>query len=109
MFPRAIHPVPANRNQSDAYSQARIVKERLVRWGRGEYRELWDEATKLSRFQPRKKKKGVEETEPSQEEQNSRRATRLAQDGQFTRALQALTSAGLVQDKRAALNTLRDK
>ena len=106
MFPRVILPATPRKKNADTYSQARIVRERLDKWRRGNYRELWDEAIKLTKVQPKKRR---EEQELSQEEQNTRRATRLAQDGQFTRALQALSSSGLAQHDRATLQTMRDK
>ena len=110
IFPRVILPVTPIRNSSDAYSQARIVKERLQRWRRGDYMALWEEAIKLTKPQQKKKKKGAGfQAEQSQEEQNAKRSTRLAQDGQFTRALQALCSSGLAEHSRATLQVMQDK
>ena len=53
MFPRVIFTNTWNRSQSDGYSQARLVKERLQRWKRGEFRHLWDEAVKVTRSEKR--------------------------------------------------------
>ena len=107
MFPRVILTATWNRSQTDGYSQARLVKERLNRWKRGEYRQLWDEAVKATRSEP--KKRAAQTPDLSQEELNTRRASSLAQQGQFTRALQSLCSAGLAQHNRAALNEMQAK
>ena len=83
--------------QSDAYSQARLVKDRLRRWKEGAYEELWKEAVNLTKPQTKKKRKkgSTGEKEKSLEERNATRACQLAQDGQYKRSLQALDSAGM--------------
>ena len=67
-------------------SQARLVKERLVRWRAGRYSELWKEAKDLTKEhrKPRGKrsKKGQREEEDNQLKRNAERASTLAQDGQ---------------------------
>ena len=109
MFPRAILPAASLKSQSDGYSQARQVKERLARWRRGEYRQLWDEAIKMTKNRPKPKKKGAQHQEQSQDEVNARRALQLAQLGQYTRALQSLCSSGLAQHNRSTINQMRAK
>ena len=97
----------------DSNAQSKAVKERLRRWMQGEYRQLWDEAIELTRTQSRSKgrrKTGEpERTEKCQEERNAERATQLGQDGQYTRALQALTSAGMADHSRAAVAEMKSK
>ena len=58
---------------------------------------------------PKKAKKRQEEEEKRQEKRNAERVTTLAQDGQFTKALQALTSAGMAAPNRANLKTMKEK
>ena len=72
---------------------------------------LWEEAVKLTKVPPKKtkKKKGQEEEEENQEKKNAKRATTLAQDGQYARATQALTSAGMAPDSAATRQALRAK
>ena len=113
MFARAILPAGRGPREADAYSQARVVKERLRRWRGGEHKLLWEEAVQLTK-QPKKKskkrrKEGEVEEEDSQLKRNAERATVLAQEGQYTRALQALTSAGMASDTRATREAMKAK
>ena len=91
MFAKSILPAVKHRPDSN---QAKTVKERLARWRRGEYRALWEEAVAMTKVKGKSKKKG-QEHQLSQEEKNAQRATRLSQQGEYTRACQALVSAGL--------------
>ena len=109
MFARCILPAGRGPRAADAYSQARLVRERLRRWRAGEYSQLWQEAVDLTKVQPKKKKKKQGDQEKSQEKQNAERAATLAQDGQFTKALQALTSAGMAPPTRANLKFMKEK
>ena len=108
MFARCILPAGRGPRAGDAYSQARLVRERLRRWRAGEFVQLWDEAVELTRERPRQgrpRKRGrpgrrrqqqqEQDEQESQAKRNAERATTLAQDGQYTKALQALTSAGM--------------
>ena len=104
--------LPAGRGPraGDAYSQARLARERLRRWRAGEYSQLWQEAVDLTKITPSKKsKKRREEESKTQEKKNAERATTLAQDGQFTKALQALTFAGMAEPNRANLKIMKEK
>ena len=111
MFARCILPAGRGPRAGDAYSQARLVRERLRRWRAREFSQLWDEAVELTRVRPRQgrpRKRGrpgrrrqQQEEEESQAKKNAERATTLAQDGQYTKALQALTSAGMASHSRA--------
>ena len=47
--------------------------------------------------------------EKSQEMRNAERATVLAQDGQYTKALQALTSAGMATPSSENLKVMKEK
>ena len=110
MFVRCILPAGRGPRAGDAYSMARLVRERLRRWRAGEFSQLWQEAVNLTKVPARKKKKGDNgDQEKSQEQKNAERAATLAQDGQFTRALQALTSAGMAPPTSANLKTMKEK
>ena len=109
ILPRAILPAGRLPRQADAYSQARVVKERLGRWRRGEYKQLWDEAVSITKAPPKPRKKAPAREEHSLEEKNAQRATRLAQEGQYTRSLQSLTSAGMAQHNRTTVDIMTDK
>ena len=113
MFSRAILPAGRGPRVGDAYSQARLVRERLRRWRQGEYRQLWEEAKDLTKEQRRPRgrqgRARQQEEEGAQQKRNAERATTLAQDGQFTRALQALTSSGMAPDTRATREAMKAK
>ena len=108
IFPRVILPASRGPRQADARSQAKAVRERLHRWRQGQFRDLWDEAVKMTKVPVRAKKKAQEE-EKSQQEKNVLRATRLVQEGQYARSLQSLTSAGMAQHTKETLKVMRDK
>ena len=112
MFVRVILPAGRGPRAGDAYSQARLVRERLRRWRGGEYGQLWDEAKELTKEQRKKpKNKRGEELgeEEKQRERNAERAKTLAQDGQYTKALQALMSAGMAPPTRANIEIMKEK
>jgi hypothetical protein len=108
MFPRAILPAIRGPNHADTLSLGRKVKARLARWKRGDYRQLWTEAVKATKPKPSRKKSRPPQ-EWSQDEFNGRRATSLAHDGQYTKALQALCSSGLAQNNRETLKEMTSK
>ena len=58
----------------------------------GDYAKLWKEAVKMTRDNPKSKKKAPEH-EPTQEEKIALRAVPL--QGEYTRAVQSLKSTGL--------------
>ena len=115
MFVRCILPAGRGPRAGDAYSQARLVRERLRRWRAGEFLQLWDEAVELTRERPRQgrqrrrgggrrrreQREEMEEEEQNQARRNAERATILAQEGQYTKALQALTSAGMAPPRQS--------
>ena len=83
--------------QSDAYSQALVVKERLCRWTEGDYKELWREAVELTKPSEEKKL----------EERNAAKAAQLAHEGQINRALQAFDSAGMADKASSTEEEMR--
>ena len=74
-------------------------------------RQLWDEALELTRPRPRvgRRRRGAEAEEKTQEERNAVRAATLADEGQYTRSLHALTSAGLADHSRATVKKMQAK
>ena len=113
MFARVILPAGGGPRKSDAFSQGKLVKERLRRWRLGEYCQLWEEAIQLTKSPTgtrRRRRTGEPEAvQKTQEEKNSERAGVLASEGQYTRALQALTSAGMADQTRATEEEMRAK
>ena len=114
MFARVILPAGGGPRLGDAFSQGKRVKERLRRWRQGEYRQLWDEAVQLTKppaqAKRRQRRTGESEVkEKTQEEKNAVRAGKLAQDGQYTKSLQSLTSAGMADHSRATKEEMKAK
>ena len=110
MFPKCIFYAVTEKNKRDNMTLSKAVKQRLARWRRGgkEYRELWEEAVRSTRVRPQSKKKAAE-VQPSQEERNGKRAIRLAQQGEYTRAVQSLLSSGLAEHTRANVRQMQAK
>ena len=88
-------------------TQANKIKERIRRWRAGEFRALWEEAIAMQKLPVKKRrKKKQQETEVTQESRNAIRSSRLVKEGQYSRAAQALTSAGLVEQNTATTATM---
>ena len=109
MFARCILPAGRGPRAGDAYSMARLVRERLRRWRAGEYSVLWQEAVNLTKVPKKKGRKRKGEEEKSQEKRNAQRAASLIQEGQLSRAAKALVSLGLDQDSEEALRQMQEK
>ena len=106
MFWRTILPAGRGPRISDAYSQTRLVRERLRRWRGGEYKHLWDEATTLTK-QKKSSRKKTSQLDKTQADINAERAAILASEGQYSKAIQALTSEGMAPVNRATEAQLR--
>lgn len=92
LFPAAILalPPPTGPGTDRSASATNIIRDRLLRWVRGGYSELWSEAAKRATFN--------DTAHSSSEEQariNLRRATRLAKEGAYSKATMALQSNGV--------------
>ena len=106
MFIKCI--LPAAKGRPDTI-QSKVVKDRLARWKRGEFNSLWDEAVRNSHRNGKSKKKATKNQDVSQEEKNAVRATRLAQQGEYTRAAQALISGGLAETNSSTVRNMQNK
>ena len=110
IFFRCIIPAGQGAVQGDQWSHIRAIKDRLTRWQEGKCGELWAEAVAGQEVRPtrgRKRKNPVEKE--SQVERNSRRCSTLTQEGQYTRALQALASHGVAEHSAEALAEMKLK
>ena len=89
IFAWCILPAGQNPRIGDAYSQTKMVMERLRWWGQEEYCQLWEEAVLMTKTPPkgksRQKTGEPERKEKSQEEKNAERSTKLAQEEQYTK------------------------
>ena len=95
IFHRCVLPALKGPDLGDPSSHTQLIRERLRRWKAGECGELWREAVEVVNNRPKKKKKAQTQAAKTQEEWNAERAIILAQDGQYARALAALTSLGM--------------
>ena len=99
-------------SSSQGLSFGHEVKDRIKRWRNGDAGLLWQEAlanhSKSSKKARRrgKKKSG---TEKSQEEKNIIRCKRLLEEGQFSRAAEALSSLGIDQSSQEAYDSMIKK
>ena len=106
---RCILPATKGPNLGDPRSHAILIKERLRRWQAGECGELWQEAKDAREQQQVRAKKGKSKEEKSQQDRNVQRAIVLASEGQYSRAIEALTSLGLAQCNEATLAEMKQK
>ena len=109
IFARVI--IPAGPNpERDHQSKVQAIRDRLRRWRQGEVGCLWKEAVKISKSRPKGKRK---QRQPAEEktlkEKNVARATKLGEEGQYTRSLQALVSHGLAEQSREVLQEMKAK
>ena len=112
MFPRVIIPATVQRGSA---SLGQAVKERLRRWRAGEAKALWDEVLATianSGKEKRGKKRPASEVLSDEEllsQRNVKRARTIVSEGQFSKAIQALTSAGMAEKSRSTVRELRAK
>ena len=114
IFFRAILPAGQGPNLGDNWSQVKLIKDRLRRWQAGECGQLWAEAKagqEMKKTGGKKKKGGGggEKEQPSLEERNAQRCKTKAQEGQYSRAVQALVSCGLAEYSPASLAEMQQK
>ncbi len=94
MLPRCILANPARGGRTHWRETQKLVKSRIRRWQNGEFSALWDEVLADWDCQVRKKKPKKPPRE-SLRKVNARRARRAVEDGQYRKAIQALSSEGL--------------
>ena len=78
-----------------------VVKQRIDAFKRGHFEDLWHQATRQTR--------GRRPEPPAPSSVNIRRATMLAEEGQYGKAAKALTSHGLDFDSHEAIVNMRAK
>ena len=110
IFPRLILLAVLGPRMGEAYSEARAVRERLRRWRLREYGELWDEAMEAFRLPPRARSgRAGGAYEKTLQEKKGERAAKIVKEGQYSKALQALTSAGMTKHTRETEDAMRSK
>ena len=89
-----------------------VLRERLRRWKAGECGQLWAEAVagqEKNMSRGRRRRAVVEKEKLSQEEKNAMRCKVKAQEGQYSRAVQALVSCGLADYTTESLLEMKHK
>ena len=110
MFAKVTLTAHTEKSKPDLSNLTKTIKSRLARWRKGDYSKLWEEATRRTRIPPQSgRKKAPDPPAASQEEKNALRAVRLAQQGEYTRAVQSLTSAGLARPDRDTTRIMQSK
>ena len=112
IFFRCILPAGQDLNLDDNFSKMQQIKERLRRWQTSECGALWEEAkaTQVVKARRGRRRKGaVGQDQLSLEERNAMRCKTKAQEGQYTRAVQALVSCGLAEFTPASLAEMQQK
>ena len=109
IMPRVTLPAaPKGRGAGAAQNQAADTKDRLRRWRAGEGGQMWTDLTTQPRGGARAGRR-KKQADPTQPERNVARASTLAQEGQYTRALQALLSQGMDQVSGQAIQAMESK
>lgn len=84
----------------------RHIESRIQLWNNGDYQALWSEAVNASQHRP---VPTPSSHAPPTAHLNLQRAVRLARDGQFSRAITALTSLGFSPPTDHTLRSLEEK
>ena len=94
LFPAAIlgnpRPASSRRTPDGTASHAQTFRDRLRLWDQKQYMKLWKDTLELSTGRP-----SAELTPENQQRNNARRAIRLAKEGAYGKAAQALQSTGI--------------
>ena len=112
IFFRCILPAGQGPDPGDAWSQIRLIRDRLRRWKAGDCGQLWAEAIAGQEKNSRRgnrRRVAAEKENLSQEEMNAMRCKSKAQEGQYSRAVQALVSCGLAEYSPQSLFEMQQK
>ena len=95
ILPKCVLPADKQERGKGGKTLTATIKERMHRWRRGEIHDLWIKAVKIGSRRTGKKKQPRKPSPDTQQATNKRRTTDLAREGQYTKATEALTSAGI--------------
>ena len=93
MLPRCVLASPVNGGRTHWREVQRLVKTRIQRFQAGEVSELWSEA--LVESDKYARKRNPKKSSISLSKVNASRARRAVEEGQYRKAIQALSSSGL--------------
>lgn len=109
MLPKCILFAPLRGRRMHFREMHKVIQERISLWRGGHIGQLWQQASSPSPQRQSRKQSARDKPPPSQDDINARRCLRLLQDGQFSRAAQALSSSGIDFDSPAAYASMQDK
>ena len=98
---------PPRQGRAHMRDTEKIVKERMRRWKAGEEATLWNDQMSVKR--PQGKKSKTTTSESNSHAANVRRAKTAIADGQYKKAMQALTSEGIAEATPALLQEMIGK
>ena len=108
IFCKCVLPAGQGPNATDPSSLVDLIRERLRRWQNRECGALWREAVEKQRSRPRGRRRKRSEI-LNQEQKNVKRCATKASEGQFTKAIQSLTSLGMAEYNEASIKEMQDK
>ena len=95
MFARCVLTIPVKGGRTRWWETLGIVRSKIRRWRDGDFSGLWTEVLDEAKTFTRRRKPKKDAPE-SIRATNVLRAKRAIEDGQYQKAMQALTSSGLV-------------
>ena len=98
-----------NGKKMEDRSAGMVIKERIQAWRSGNFVHLWELAVKSNKLDSSKSKTRNEPEGNSLEKKNITRCLKLAKIGQYTRASQALGSAGIAKFCSSTFKILKEK
>ena len=111
MLPKCILSAPPLKRHGKRHwrDNEKLVRQRLQRWKKGEFSELWEDCTTSSRHRTVSKQPREVPLACSHPSQNIRRTRAFIEEGRYRNASKALSSLGLAPFSSESLCTLRDK
>ena len=111
MLPRCILFNLPRGGRSHSGDYLKSVRSRIRKWREGKISELWEEAVAQdNKFNAHLSRRNLsDQSLDSLRHSNVSRARRAVKDGQYRKALQSLTSAGLAQPSQPVVDEMRAK
>ena len=108
MLPRCILANPTRGGRTQWRVTQELVKSRIRRWLAGDFAQLWEDVlAEHERYAHKNLKKTI--SPESLRKANAQRARRAVEDGQYRKAIQALSSSGLARVTPEILEQMLDK
>lgn len=112
MLAKCILTNPVREGRSHWRNTQRLVQARIAQWRAEKVTELWNDVLETSNRLSQRLSRNRPNTSPAPELlplANARRTRRAAEDGQYRKAIQLLSSAGIAQSSRDVLEAMLSK